>query len=88
MSPQIQGYVLGSPTQDIREVTVTQSGGKFYLDIIDPNLGPLQFLGDNQLIVDSIDTRELLNNIHDELKVIRKQLEFITDEKVSLMEVN
>lgn len=87
--PEIQAYTTGSKTSDLFEVTITQSGTKFYLDTNADNvsLNSLRFLGANQLITDNIEQRELFNQMVEELKLIRKQLEFITDEKISLTEV-
>ena len=96
MSPEIQGYFLGSPAGQIREVTITQqSGGKFFLDTQAlmaainnaGSLQPMQALEGGQLIVDNINQRELFNKMRDELTLIRKHLELLTEEKFSPVEV-
>jgi len=87
---QIQAYTTGSKTSDLLEITVTQSGGKFFLDTNADNAGlnSLTFLANKQLIVDNIQQRELFNQMVEELRIIRKHLEIITDEKISAVEVN
>ena len=76
---EIQGYVLGSPTGQIQEVTVTQSGTKFYLDTqLGPSVDSIGFIKSVEL------TRlvELNTLILGELKKLNLHQSIITDEAI------
>lgn len=66
-----------APPQTIKGIN--QYGNKKSISVLDPD--------EVSMSVDSISMRILLESILDELKLIRFQLQIITDEKIDVIEV-
>jgi hypothetical protein len=84
--PQIQGYLLGSPTGQIQEVTLTGSGTKFYLDtkaqIAGQNGSDDEFIKSlyrGELVVFPRELFTIQQDMLHELKKIRMHLEVQND---------